>query len=132
LLLGYFVFHLPIRGSIILLFGETILFITLALSLGIMISTVSNSQQVAMFISAFALMLPTLLLSGFIFPVENMPKILQLLCYLIPPKYFITTIRSVMLKGTGLLEVWKETLVMISMLTIFLGISAARFKVRLQ
>jgi ABC-2 type transport system permease protein len=111
---------------------ETILFISLALSLGIMISTVSNSQQIAMFISAFALMLPTLLLSGFIFPIENMPKILQWLCYIVPPKYFIIIIRSVMLKGTGILEVWKETLILAGMLVFFIGISAARFKVRLQ
>jgi ABC-2 type transport system permease protein len=132
LLLGYFVFHLPIRGNLILLFAETILFISLALSLGIMISTVSTSQQMAMFISAFTLMLPTMLLSGFIFPVENMPRILQYLCAIIPPKYFITIIRSVMLKGTGLVEVWKETLVLVSMLILFLTVSAARFKVRLQ
>jgi ABC-2 type transport system permease protein len=132
LLLGYFVFHLPIRGNIILLFAETILFISLALSLGIMISTVSSSQQQAMFISGLGLMLPTLLLSGFIFPIENMPRILQWLCNIIPPKYFIITIRSVMLKGTGLMEVWKETVVMLFMLAFFLGISAVRFKERLQ
>jgi ABC-2 type transport system permease protein len=132
LILGYFIFRLPIRGSLFLLVFETILYISLSLSLGIMISTVSGSQQVAMFISTLALMLPTLLLSGFIFPIENMPRILQWLCYIIPPKYFITTIRGIMLKGTGILEVWKETVVMISMLVIFLGISAARFKVRLQ
>jgi ABC-2 type transport system permease protein len=132
LVLGYFIFKLPIRGNIILLFGETILFISLALSLGIMISTVSSSQQQAMFISAFGLMLPTMLLSGFIFPIENMPRVLQWLCALMPPKYFITIIRSVMLKGTSLLEVWKETLVMFSMLVFFIGISAARFKERLQ
>jgi len=132
LVLGYFVFQLPIRGSIVLLFAETILFISLALSLGIMISTVSSSQQMAMFISALGLMLPTLLLSGFIFPIENMPKVLQWLCYALPPKYFITTIRSVMLKGTGITEVWRETLVMFSMMILFLSISAARFKIRLQ
>jgi ABC-2 type transport system permease protein len=132
IILGYFVFHLPIRGSLILLFAETILFISLALSLGIMISTVSPNQQVAIFVSAFALMLPTLLLSGFIFPIENMPKVLQWLSYIIPPRYFITAIRSVMLKGTGLAEVWKETVIMISMLILFLSVSAVRFKVRLQ
>jgi ABC-2 type transport system permease protein len=132
ILLGYFVFELPIRGSIILLFAETMLFISLALSLGIMISTISSSMQMAMFISVFALMLPAMLLSGFIFPVENMPKILQWLCHIVPPKYFITIIRSVMLKGTGIAEVWKETLVLVGMLIVFLSISAARFKVRLQ
>jgi ABC-2 type transport system permease protein len=132
LLLGYYVFRLPVRGNIFLLFGETILFISLALSLGIMISTVSSSQQQAMFISAIGLMLPTMLLSGFIFPIENMPRILQWLCSLLPPKYFITIIRSVMLKGSGIMQVWKETLVMIFMLAVFLGISSVRFKERLQ
>jgi ABC-2 type transport system permease protein len=132
ILLGYFVFKLPIKGNLLLLFSETILFISLALSLGIMISTVSNSQQTAMFISAFALMLPTMLLSGFIFPVENMPKILQWLCYVVPPKYFITILRSVMLKGSNLMEVWQETLVLTGMLIVFISISAFRFKVRLE
>jgi len=97
-----------------------------------MISTISNSQQVAMFISAIGLMLPTLLLSGFIFPIENMPLILQWLCQLMPAKYFIFIIRNVMLKGTGIFEVWKETAVLSGMLTLFLTISAFRFKVRLQ
>ena len=128
---GYFVFQLPVKGSLILLFGETILFISLALALGIMISTMSSSQQVAMFISAFALMLPTMLLSGFIFPIENMPVILQWLCKIMPPKYFIYILRNIMLKGTGLMEVWKETLVLTGMLVLFLSISAIRFKERL-
>lgn len=132
LLMGFFIFHLPVRGSLLLLFGETILFISLALSLGIMISTMSNSQQVAMFISAFALMLPTMLLSGFIFPIENMPKVLQWLCYAMPPKYFIYIIKNIMLKGTGIAEVWKETLFLVSLLGLFIGVSAVRFKVRLQ
>jgi ABC-2 type transport system permease protein len=131
LLLGYFVFELPVRGSLILLFAETILFITLALSLGIMISTISNSQVVAMFISAFGLLLPTMLLSGFIFPIENMPRVLQWLCHIMPPTYFITIIKNVMIKGTGLAEVWKETLILSGMLVFFLSVSAARFKIRL-
>jgi ABC-2 type transport system permease protein len=132
ILLGYFIFHLPIRGSLLLLFAETILFISLALSLGIMISTMSKTQFAAMFFVAFALLLPTLLLSGFIFPIENMPKILQWLCHIMPPKYFITIIRSVMLKGTGITEVWTETLVLAGMFIFFISVSAARFKVRLQ
>jgi len=132
ILLGYFIFQLPIRGSLVLLFAETILFISLALSLGIMISTVSNSQVVAMFISAFALLLPTLLLSGFIFPVENMPLVLQWLCHIMPPTYFIEIIKNIMLKGTGLAEIWKETLILAGMLFFFLGVSAIRFKIRLE
>jgi ABC-2 type transport system permease protein len=132
IVMGHFIFHLPVNGSLLLLFAETILFITLALSLGLMISTVSKTQVVAMFMSAFALMLPTMFLSGFIFPIENMPAILQWLCRLMPPTYFIEIIKSVMLKGTGLEEVWKETLILFGMLILFISISAARFKTRLQ
>lgn len=130
--LGYFVFQLPVKGSFILLFAESVLFITLALSLGILISTMASSQQVAMFISMFALMLPTILLSGFIFPIENMPLILQWLSYVVPPTYFIEILRSVMLKGTGLLNIWDETLVLIGMTVFFLVVSAFKFKIRLE
>jgi ABC-2 type transport system permease protein len=130
--MGYFIFHLPVNGSLLLLFLETLLFITLALSLGIMISTVSNSQQIAIFISAFALLLPTLLLSGFIFPVENMPDILRWFTYIVPTKYFIVIIRNVMLKGTNLLSVWRETLMLAGMTSAFIAVSAARFKIRLD
>ncbi len=130
--LGYFVFQLPIRGSLIVLFGETILFISLALSLGILISTMANSQQVAMFISIFALMLPTILLSGFIFPIENMPKILQWLTYIVPPRYFVEILRSVMLKGTGIINIWPQTTVLLAMTIIFIGLSALKFKTRLE
>ncbi len=130
--LGYFVFGLPVKGSLPLLFGETILFITLALSLGILISTMANSQQVAMFISVFALMLPTILLSGFIFPVENMPRILQWLTYIVPPKYFIEILRSIMLKGTNFINVWKQTAVLAGMTSVFILISVIKFKIRLE
>lgn len=132
ILMGYFIFRLPIRGSLLLLFGETVLFITLALSLGIMISTASKTQVVAMFLAAFALLLPTLLLSGFIFPIENMPKVLQWLCHLMPPKYYITIVKNIMIKGTGFSEVWKETLILAGMLVFFLSMSAVRFGKRLQ
>jgi ABC-2 type transport system permease protein len=132
IVMGHFIFKLPIHGSLWLLFFETLLFITLALSLGIMISSIANNQMMAMFISAFALMLPTILLSGFIFPIENMPKILQLFTYILPPRYFITIIRSVMLKGIGLAEIWKETLVLLGMAVFYIGVSTAKFKVRLE
>jgi len=119
ILLAYFVFGLPVNGSIVLLLAETILFILLALSLGILISTIAKSQQVAMFISMFALMLPTMLLSGFIYPIENMPEVLQWLCHIMPPKYFITIIKNIMIKGTGFMFVWKETLILTVMTLLF-------------
>lgn len=130
--LGYFVFQMPIHGSLALLLAESLLFISLALSLGILISTLAKTQQVAMFISLIALMLPTMLLSGFIIPIENMPVILQYLCMLMPPKYFIIIIKNIMLKGTGLMYVWKETLILIAMMTIFIVVSAKKFKIRLE
>jgi ABC-2 type transport system permease protein len=132
ILLGHFVFGLPVHGSLTLLFTETILFISVALSLGIMISTLAANQMVAMFISALGLMLPTMLLSNFIFPIANMPLVLQWLCHLMPPTYFISIVRSIMLKGSGIAEIWLQTLILTGMLVLFLSISAARFKVRLQ
>ena len=132
LLLGYFVFGMPVKGSLILLLGESMLFILLALSLGILISTVSPNQQIAMFISMMALMLPTILLSGFIFPIENMPVLLQWISHIMPARWFITILKNIMLKGTGLLFVWKESLIMIAMTVFFITMSVKKFKVRLE
>lgn len=130
--LGFFIFNMPVNGSLGLLLAESLLFICLALSLGILISTVAKTQQVAMFISLFALMLPTILLSGFIFPIENMPVLLQWISHIMPPKYFIVIIKNIMIKGTGFAFVWKETLVLIGMMTLFILLSVKKFKIRLQ
>lgn len=132
LLLSYFIFGVPIIGSVFLLLAETILFIVLALSLGIFISTVSNNQQTAMMLSMFALMLPTILLSGFIFPIENMPKVLQWLSLIMPPRWFITIIKAIMLKGSGIAYFWKETLILVAMTAIFILASIKKFKIRLS
>jgi len=129
--IGKYVFGVPVLGNLFLLLAESFLFITVALSLGILISSITNSQQVAMTISLVALMLPTILLSGFIFPVENMPVILQWLCHMMPPKYFITIIKSIMLKGTGFDYIWKETLILMGFTTFFIILSIKKFKVRL-
>jgi ABC-2 type transport system permease protein len=130
--LGNFVFGLPVHGSLFLLMLVCLLFISVALGLGIFISTVAETQQMAMFISMMALLLPTILLSGFIFPVENMPKILQFLSHIVPAKYFIIIVKSIMLKGTGLAFVWKEILVMFGMLLFFIAVAVRRFKIRLD
>ncbi len=132
LVLSYFVFKLPLNGSIILLMLECMLFILLALTLGIFISTKAPSQQVAMFISIFALMLPTLLLSGFIFPIENMPKALQYLSLIMPPRWFIVIVKNIMIKGTGFLFVWKETLILLGITMLLIIASVKNFKLRLE
>jgi len=131
LFLGNLIFKVPIVGSVSLLLAESFLYICMALSLGILISNITNSQQIAMMISLVALMLPTILLSGFIFPVENMPWIMQVLCHLMPPKYYITIIKSIMLQGNGFVYVWKETLILAGFTLLFLLISIKKFNVRL-
>lgn len=131
ILLGYFVFDVPVRGSVVLLLAENILFIFLALSLGILISTVASSQMLAMFISGFGLMMPTLLLSGFIFPIENMPVILQKASTIIPARWFIVIVRNIMLKGVGITSILQPTLILLGMTIFFIGMSIKRFKTRL-
>lgn len=130
--IGNLVFGVPIHGSVLLLFAEALLFILLALSIGIFISSVVKNQMMAMFISMFVLMLPTLLLSGFIFPIENMPIVLQWLSVIVPAKYFLEIIKMIMLKGGGMAEIWKPTLVLFSMTLFFLGMSVKKFKSRLE
>lgn len=132
IVLGYLIFGMPVKGSLVLLLAESLLFISLALSLGILISTFAKSQQVAMFISMFALMLPTILLSGFIFPIENMPVVLQYISHIMPPKYFIIIIKNIMLKGTGMGYIWKETLILSGMMVFFIALSVKKFKIRLD
>ncbi len=131
LLLGYFVFGMPMRGSLALLLAEALLFIVMALSMGILISTVAKNQQVALMMSLAGLMLPTILLSGFIFPVENMPVPLQVISNIMPSKWFIIIIKSIMLKGTGFMYIWKETLILLFMTVVFIGLSVKNFKIRL-
>jgi ABC-2 type transport system permease protein len=131
LLMGKFVFSVPIEGNVVLLLAESLLFIIMALSLGILISSLTSSQQIAMTISLVALMLPTILLSGFIFPIENMPWILQGLCYIMPPRYFIIIIKSIMLKGNSFIYIWRETLVLAGFTLVFIMISIKKFKIRL-
>jgi ABC-2 type transport system permease protein len=132
LALSWFVFGLPVKGSLVLLLAETMLYILMSLSLGILISTVSSTMQQAIFISLIGLMLPTILLSGFIFPIENMPKVYHYVSMIIPPRYFILIIKNIMIKGTGLFFIWKETLILLFMTVLFIGISVRKFKVRLE
>jgi len=130
--IGFLVFGLPVRGNVVLLLAECLLFIGVALALGVLISTRARTQQIAMFSSLLALLLPTMILSGFIFPVENMPKILQWLSAIVPAKYFIVIVKNIMLKGTGIIFIWKETLVLAGMLIFLIVFSIKRFKIRLD
>ncbi len=131
LVLSAFVLHVPIAGNILLILFLSFLFTLSALSLGLLISSITNSQQAAMLISGAGLMLPTLLLSGLIFPIENMPWILQVISNIIPAKWFITAIKDTMIKGLGFVSVWGELSILLGMTVFLLVASIKRFKNRL-
>lgn len=131
LLLSVFVLGLPIEGSLLLLIGSTIIYIFCALSLGILISTITDTQQAAMLISLLGLMLPVVMLSGYAFPIANMPTILQVLSNFVPAKWYIIIVKGVMIKGIDLTQIWQELLILVAMTAVFLTISIRRFKIRL-
>lgn len=130
--LAQFVFGMPIVGNTILLILESTLFVIVALSLGILISTISNNQQTAMMASLAGLMLPTIILSGYIFPIENMPYILQLLSNIVPARWFIVIVKGIMLKGTSFNYIMKETIILIGMALFLILLSIKKFKTRLE
>lgn len=132
LLLSVYVLDVPIKGSLALLMSISTLFIITCLSLGILISIQTNSQQVAMLISLMGMLLPTLMLSGFMFPIENMPIPLQVISNIVPAKWYYAIVKNVMIKGAGFAAVWKETLILAGITLVFFGISVKRFKIRLE
>ncbi|WP_134149347.1 ABC transporter permease [Flavobacterium sp. 270] len=132
LLLSVFLLHVEIRGSLLLLFAESILFIITCLSLGLLISNITDSQQTAMLLSMMGMMLPTMLLTGFMFPIENMPWIFRVVSHIIPSRYYYAIVKAVMLKGLGFSYIWKETLVLIGMSTVLLTLALKNFKIRLS
>ena len=131
LAISRWVFAVPVRGSYALLLAECALFTLCALSLGILISSRTNSQQTAMMIALAGLLMPTVLLSGFIFPVSSMPVPLQIFSNIVPAKWFLVIIRGIMIKGVGLEVFWRETLVLVGMTVFFLTAGIRSFKVRL-
>jgi ABC-2 type transport system permease protein len=131
LLLSYFVLEVPIRGSLFLLMSESILFTITCLSFGLLISTATDSQMMAMFISLTGLFLPTIMLSGFLFPIENMPVALQVASNIFPARWFYQVVRAVMIKGLPLAAVWKETVILGGMAVMLLLASLKNFKTRL-
>lgn len=131
LLLSVYVLDVPVNGSLVLLVAESLLFTLVSLSLGLLISSRASSQQTAMFISLVALFLPTVMLSGFMFPIENMPLPLRTVSNIVPAKWYYSIVRSVMIKGVGLHAVWKETLILAGMFIFFLSLAIKNFKIRL-
>lgn len=131
LLLSVFVLDVPINGSLLLLIGESILFTLTCLAFGLLISASTDSQQVAMFISLTGMFLPTIMLSGFMFPIENMPLPLRVISNIVPAKWYYLIVKDVMIKGMGFRTVWKETLILSGMMLFLLAMAIKKFKIRL-
>ena len=131
LLVAMLWFHVPLRGSLLLLFALALVFLLTTLGLGLFISTVSHTQQQAM-MTAFFIMLPSILLSGFMFPIENMPRVIQWVTYLIPLRYFLNIVRGIFLKGVGIEVLWGDALMLLVLgLTLF-AMASLRFTKRLE
>jgi ABC-2 type transport system permease protein len=131
LLLSVFVLDVPVNGSLFLLIFESILFTLTCLAFGLLISASTDSQQTAMFISLTGMFLPTIMLSGFMFPIENMPLPLRLLSNVVPAKWYYLIVKDVMIKGVGLESIWKETVVLAGMMFFLLAMAIRKFKIRL-
>lgn len=132
MLLSVFVLSVPINGSILSLFAVSLLYIFVALSLGLLISTLTNSQLAAMMISGMGLMIPVMLLSGMIFPVENMPPLLRFISNFVPARWYIDAVKTIMIKGLSITTVLNDIGVLILMGTVLVTISLKKFKVRLE
>lgn len=132
LLAAWLIFHVPFRGSLVLLLFESILYSMVSLSIGVLVASVTTSQRVAMLIALLATMLPSSLLSGMVFPIASMPKFLQIVSNIVPARWFIVIARGIMLKGVGLQYLWRETLVLALMTLILMTIAVRAFKPRMS
>lgn len=126
------IFDISVRGSYTFLFVSSFIYILSTLGLGLFVSTISKTQQQAMMLAIFVIMLPMVYLSGFVFPIENMPELIQLTTYIIPLKYFMTIIRGIILKGIGFAELWQDLLILLLMGISILFLSSLRFRKRLE
>jgi ABC-2 type transport system permease protein len=128
--IAVFWFQVPLRGSFLLLFVMSMVYLLGTLGLGLFVSTISNTQQQAMMTAAFFVVMPMLYLSGFIFPIENMPAVIQPLTYLIPLRYYLVIVRGIFLKGVGLETFWREALELLVFGVAILSLAAARARKR--
>jgi len=132
MLLSVFVLGVPIAGSFMSLVAVSLLYIFVSLSFGLLVSTITNSQQAAMLVSGMGLMIPVMLLSGMMFPIENMPLPLQWLSNIVPAKWYIRAVKAIMIQGLGITSVLKEVGVLCLMGIVLVSISLKKFKVRLE
>ena len=131
LLMAHYVLSVPLAGSLVWILLVSVIYILLALSLGLLISNIAQTQLVALLLSAMVLLMPVVMLSGMLFPVESMPKILQWISAIVPPRYYISAMRKLMIMGVGIREVMQEVVILIGMTAFLLTVALAKFKERL-
>ncbi|MBR3028859.1 MAG: ABC transporter permease [Bacteroidales bacterium] len=131
LLMAHYVLSVPLAGSLVWILLVSVIYILLALSLGLLISNLAQTQLVALLLSAMVLLMPVVMLSGMLFPVESMPKILQWISAIVPPRYYISAMRKLMIMGVGIREVMHEVVILIGMTAFLLTVALAKFKERL-
>lgn len=132
LLMASFVLGVPVQGSLFWIFVISTIYILLALSLGLLVSSIAKTQLVALLMSAMLLLMPIVMLSGMIFPIESMPKILQYVSAIIPTRYYTSAMRKLMIMGVGVDQVLHEMMVLIGMFVALLGLSLSKFNKRLE
>ena len=132
LLMGHYVLDVPLAGSLVWIVIVSVIYILLALSLGLLISNIAQTQLVALLLSAMVLLMPVVMLSGMLFPIESMPQVLQWIAAFIPPRYYIQAMRKLMIMGVGIHEVLNEVIILSAMTAVLLTIALATFKVRLE
>ena len=132
LLISKFILAVPIEGSVITILAVSLLYIVLALALGMLISVVSQTQVVALLISGMLLIMPSTMLSGMIYPIESMPTVIQYISTIVPTRWYVSAIKKVMIMGVGVDMIYEELIIMLGMTLLFLGIALKKFKIRLS
>ena len=132
LLMGRYVLGVPLQGSIVWIYLVSTIYIVLALSLGLLISNIATSQLMALLLSAMVLLVPIVMLSGMLFPVESMPPVLQWISAIVPPRYYIQAMRKLMIMGVGIGEVMREVLILTGMTIFLLAVALKKFNKRLE
>ena len=132
LLLARYLLGVPMSGGVAGIFSLSLLYLVLSLSLGLLVSTIARTQVAALLISAMVMMMPILMLSGMLFPIENLPKFFQIISNIVPARWYIDAIRKMMIQGAPLLEVWVNGTVLFGMTVVLLGVSFKKFNDKLE
>lgn len=132
LLLARYLLEVPMSGGVFGIFTLSLLYLVLSLSLGLFVSTIAQTQIAALLISAMVMMMPIMMLSGLLFPIENLPLFFQVVSNIIPARWYIDAMRKMMIQGAPLIAVWKDSVILIGMTIIILAISLKKFNNKLE